>query len=110
MGLRDLRRDLRARVDGEVRFGYGTDRGILEKAGVRAGVLDVGRCGLAGDFGFERGHYDISAGAAELGLRPAVRGADEGTRILAGGFSCRTRIETGTSARPVHMAEVLLDA
>ena len=61
--------------------------------GVDVDVLDDGCCGLAGNFGFERGHYDVSMACAEHGLFPAVREAGPGTAILADGFSCRTQIE-----------------
>ncbi|WP_019634793.1 FAD-binding and (Fe-S)-binding domain-containing protein [Actinomadura atramentaria] len=88
-------------------MGFDADRELLARAGVDADVLDVGCCGLAGNFGFERGHYDVSVGAAELGLWPAVRGADPGTEVLADGFSCRTQIEAGTDAAPRHLAELL---
>jgi FAD/FMN-containing dehydrogenase/Fe-S oxidoreductase len=90
-------------------WGFEADARLLERVGVQAEVLDVGCCGLAGDFGFERGHHEISVGAAELGLFPAVRKAGPDVRILADGFSCRTQIESGTSARPVHLAELLAE-
>ncbi|GII58811.1 dimethylmenaquinone methyltransferase [Planotetraspora thailandica] len=90
-------------------WGFDADRRLLERVGVQVEVLDAGCCGLAGNFGFERGHHEISAQIAELGLWPAVRQAGEGTRILADGFSCRTQIESGTAARPVHLAELLAE-
>ncbi|MEV0756393.1 FAD-binding and (Fe-S)-binding domain-containing protein [Streptosporangium sp. NPDC050280] len=90
-------------------WGFEADTRLLERVGVQVEVLDVGCCGLAGNFGFERGHHEISTGVAELGLWPAVRAADEGTRILADGFSCRTQIESGTHAKPVHLAELLAE-
>jgi FAD/FMN-containing dehydrogenase/Fe-S oxidoreductase len=90
-------------------WGFEADAKLLERVGVQVEVLDVGCCGLAGNFGFERGHYEVSTGAAELGLWPAVRDADPAVRILADGFSCRTQIETGTPARPVHLAELLAE-
>ncbi|MFF5258158.1 FAD-binding and (Fe-S)-binding domain-containing protein [Actinomadura viridis] len=90
-------------------WGFEDDRRLLERVGVRTRVLDAGCCGLAGNFGFERGHYDVSVGAAELALWPAVRDAGEETRVLADGFSCRTQIEAGTAARPVHLAELLAE-
>ncbi|HEY5988614.1 MAG TPA: FAD-linked oxidase C-terminal domain-containing protein, partial [Streptosporangiaceae bacterium] len=72
-------------------MGFEADTAVLRACGVDVDVLDTGCCGLAGNFGFERGHYEVSAGCAERGLWPAVAGADEGTAILADGFSCRTR-------------------
>lgn len=67
---------------------------------------DSGCCGLAGNFGFERGHYE-GAGPGERVLLPAVREAPEATAILADGFSCRTQIAHGTPRRAMHLAELL---
>ncbi|GAA4131435.1 FAD-binding and (Fe-S)-binding domain-containing protein [Actinomadura keratinilytica] len=89
-------------------MGFDADRHLMERAGMRADVLDAGCCGLAGNFGFERGHYQVSRDIAELGLLPAVRDADPGALIIADGFSCRTQIEqSGTGRTPVHLAEAL---
>jgi FAD/FMN-containing dehydrogenase/Fe-S oxidoreductase len=88
---------------------YDADKALLRDAGVDARVLDSGCCGLAGNFGFERGHYEVSEACAERVLLPAVRDADPGDVILADGFSCRTQIEQGNSRgrRAVHLAELL---
>jgi Fe-S oxidoreductase len=89
-------------------LGFDRDRELLRDCGVDVDVLDSGCCGLAGNFGFERGHYDVSAACAEHGLWPAVRDADPGTAILADGFSCRTQIEAGHLGREgIHLAELL---
>ena len=90
-------------------WGFEADAEVLRRAGVQVEVLDEGCCGLAGNFGFERGHYEVSIGAAELGVWPAIRDADPDTTVLADGFSCRTQIEAGTQARPRHLAELLAD-
>jgi FAD/FMN-containing dehydrogenase/Fe-S oxidoreductase len=90
-------------------WGFDADARLLERAGVEVDVLDAGCCGLAGNFGFERGHHEISIGVAELGVFPSVRDAAPGTTVLADGFSCRTQIEQGTDARPRHLAELLAD-
>ncbi len=71
---------------------YTQEKQLLEDMGVSVDVLDAGCCGLAGNFGFERGHYDVSVTCAEDKLMPAVRKADPRTLILADGFSCRTQI------------------
>ena len=79
--------------------------------GLDVDVLDVGCCGLAGNFGFEKGHYDISRAVGEQGLLPAVRHAAADVLVMADGFSCRTQIEQGDTGRtPVHLAEVLAAA
>ncbi len=89
-------------------MGFGAEQEILRAAGVRLDVLDSGCCGLAGNFGFERGHYDVSAACAEHGLWPAVRDAAPDTAILADGFSCRTQIAAGHFGRQgMHLAELL---
>jgi Fe-S oxidoreductase len=89
-------------------MGFGKDAELLKACGVDVDVLDSGCCGLAGNFGFERGHYDVSVACAEHGLFPAVRDADPGTAILADGFSCRTQIEAGHLGREgVHLAQLL---
>lgn len=53
-------------------LGFDADTRLLEAAGVQLDVLDSGCCGLAGNFGFEQGHYDISVACAERGLWPAA--------------------------------------
>jgi FAD/FMN-containing dehydrogenase/Fe-S oxidoreductase len=89
-------------------MGFDADSELLEACGVDVDVLDAGCCGLAGNFGFEKGHYDVSVACAEHGLWPAVRDADPGTAILADGFSCRTQIEAGHLGRNgIHLAQLL---
>jgi Fe-S oxidoreductase len=89
-------------------MGYDADQAVLAAAGVDLDVLDSGCCGLAGNFGFEAGHYDVSMACAERVLLPAVRDATAEEFVLADGFSCRTQIEQGGTGRtPVHLAEVL---
>jgi FAD/FMN-containing dehydrogenase/Fe-S oxidoreductase len=89
-------------------MGFDADIAVLRASGVDVDVLDTGCCGLAGNFGFERGHYEVSVGCAERGLWPAVASAGAGTAILADGFSCRTQIEAGRLGREgVHLAQLL---
>ncbi|WP_419995924.1 FAD-binding and (Fe-S)-binding domain-containing protein [Streptomyces boninensis] len=90
-------------------LGDGPERRLMERAGL-AGSLSGGCCGLAGNFGFERGHYDVSAACAEEQVLPAVRGAAPGTELIADGYSCRTQIEQlGGGRKARHLAEVLAD-
>ncbi|MDA4110367.1 FAD-binding and (Fe-S)-binding domain-containing protein [Mycolicibacterium holsaticum] len=86
------------------------EKDLLESAGVSARVLDAGCCGLAGNFGFERGHYDVSVACAEYKLLPAVRGAGADTLVLADGFSCRTQIAQLSGRRAVHTVQALAAA
>ncbi|MGW3148205.1 FAD-binding and (Fe-S)-binding domain-containing protein [Streptomyces sp. NPDC001177] len=87
---------------------FDADRELMRRAHLDAEVLDEGCCGLAGNFGFERGHHEISLAVGELGVLPAVRAAAPDSLLLADGFSCRTQIEQGgTGRRALHLAEVL---
>ncbi len=70
-------------------------------------LLDSGCCGMAGSFGFERDHYDVSMKVGELVVLPAVRRAPKDTMIVADGFSCREQIAQATDRRAVHLAELL---
>ncbi|MFI2651431.1 FAD-binding and (Fe-S)-binding domain-containing protein [Micromonospora fulviviridis] len=90
-------------------LGTAPDLAVLSAAGVDAQVLDSGCCGLAGNFGFEQGHYEVSDACAERVLLPAVRDAAETDVVLADGFSCRTQVEQGASAgrSAIHLAELL---
>ncbi|HVX45124.1 MAG TPA: FAD-binding and (Fe-S)-binding domain-containing protein [Mycobacteriales bacterium] len=88
-------------------LGHDADERLLARSGVDNRTLDQGCCGLAGNFGFEREHYDLSIACAERGLAPEVRSAPESTLIIADGFSCRTQIEHTTGRRALHLAEVL---
>jgi MYXO-CTERM domain-containing protein len=71
--------------------------------------LDSGCCGLAGNFGFEAGHLQVSTDCAESVLLPALRSADPDAVVLADGFSCRTQIhELDSGGREaIHLAELL---
>ena len=89
-------------------MGFGPDSKLLTDSGVETEVLDTGCCGLAGNFGFERGHYEVSVACAERGLWPAVANAAPDTAILADGFSCRTQIAAGKLGREgIHLAQLL---
>ncbi|MDV3126887.1 FAD-binding protein [Mycobacterium sp. 21AC1] len=88
---------------------YRHEHAVLERAGVATEVLDAGCCGLAGNFGFERGHYDVSVACAEDKLLPALREAEPDTVVVADGFSCRTQIrELAPGRRPIHTVQLLV--
>ncbi|MFG2756892.1 FAD-binding and (Fe-S)-binding domain-containing protein [Streptomyces wuyuanensis] len=89
-------------------LGDAAERRLRERAGL-TGELSGGCCGLAGNFGFERGHYEVSVACAEDRLLPAVRAAAAGTVLLADGFSCRTQLEQLAGRRGRHLAEVLAE-
>ena len=90
-------------------LGDAPDRRLREAAGL-TGELAGGCCGLAGNFGFEKGHYEVSATCAEEQLLPSVREAPEDAVVLADGFSCRTQLEQLAGVRGRHLAEVLAEA
>ena len=72
-------------------MGWHTDSALLARAGAEVTAVG-GCCGLAGNFGVERGHYEVSRAVAETALLPAVREA-KGAVVLADGFSCRTQLD-----------------
>jgi hypothetical protein len=83
------------------------EEAILKKMGLDFEVLKDTCCGMAGSFGFEKEHYDVSIAVGEHGTLPAVRQAGQDTLILTDGFSCREQIEQTTERKPLHLAEVL---
>ncbi len=88
-------------------LGWHTDQALLVEAG--ATVRPVGGCcGLAGNFGMEQGHYDVSVGVFQTALGPALRNAGPGAVVLADGFSCRTQIDQLAGRRGLHLAELLV--
>ncbi|MFJ9659614.1 FAD-binding and (Fe-S)-binding domain-containing protein [Streptomyces griseoflavus] len=90
-------------------LGEDPDRRLRAAAGL-TGDLAGGCCGLAGNFGFEKGHYEISAACAGDQLLPAVREAPAEAVVLADGFSCRTQLDHLAGVRGRHLAEVLAAA
>ncbi|NLU74234.1 FAD-binding oxidoreductase [Streptomyces sp. HNM0575] len=89
-------------------IGDAEDRRLRERAGL-TGELSKGCCGLAGNFGFEKGHFEVSAACAEDQLLPAVREAGPDAELLADGYSCRTQLEQLGGHRSRHLAEVLAE-
>jgi Fe-S oxidoreductase len=85
----------------------GPEEKLLKKMGVSYNLLDSGCCGMAGAFGFEADHYDVSIACGERVLLPAVRAASKDTIILADGFSCREQVRQCTDRVPLHVAELL---
>ncbi|WP_433590659.1 FAD-binding and (Fe-S)-binding domain-containing protein [Nocardia sp. CA-145437] len=90
---------------------FDRDRELLTATGAEVDVLDAGCCGLAGNFGFERGHYEVSVACAEDALLPALRARSADSLVVADGFSCRTQIrDLLPDVRPRHAAELLAAA
>jgi Fe-S oxidoreductase len=82
----------------------------LRWAGYVVSEIDSGCCGMAGSFGFEREHYDISVALGNRRLAPAVKGVAAETEIVAPGISCRQQVEHLTGRRARHPAEVIREA
>ncbi|HKG44059.1 MAG TPA: FAD-binding and (Fe-S)-binding domain-containing protein [Gaiellaceae bacterium] len=88
--------------------GTGPDRKLLERMGLEVEELDSGCCGMAGGWGYEQSHYDVSIACGERVLLPKVREASREAVIVGDGFSCRSQIEqAGTGRRALHLAQVL---
>jgi Fe-S oxidoreductase len=87
-------------------LGWDADAALLREAGATVSAVG-GCCGLAGNFGVEHGHYDVSVAVAETALLPAVRAAGAGATILADGFSCRTQLDQLAHVQGTHLAELL---
>ena len=103
-------------MDGDGRRHFGSGEGIPatacqpSQASTSPTLLSYrlgGCCGLAGNWGVERGHHDVSVAIAEQNLLPAVRQAGPDAVVLADGFSCRTQLDQLAGRRGLHLAELL---
>jgi Fe-S oxidoreductase len=72
--------------------------------------VDAGCCGMAGSFGFEAEHYELSMSIGELRLFPAIRAEAQNTIIAATGVSCRQQIAHGTGRPALHPLEIVRNA
>jgi FAD/FMN-containing dehydrogenase/Fe-S oxidoreductase len=90
-------------------LGFEADLDVLGRTGASVTRLS-GCCGLAGNFGVERGHYEVSVAVAEQQLMPAVRAMGEGAVVLADGFSCRTQLDDLADVPALHLTELLAPA
>ncbi|WP_327657318.1 FAD-binding and (Fe-S)-binding domain-containing protein [Streptomyces sp. NBC_00483] len=89
-------------------FGAAAQRTVLAAAGVRDVVDADGCCGVAGNFGFEAQHYDVSMQVAENALAPALRATDRHAAVLTDGFSCARQVNQLDPSRPgLHLAQLL---
>jgi Fe-S oxidoreductase len=86
---------------------FDKEQAVMKKMGLEIEAPDTGCCGMAGAFGFEKDHYDVSMKVGERVLLPAVRGADRKALIVADGFSCREQIAQTTDRRALHLAQVM---
>ncbi len=72
--------------------------------------IQSGCCGMAGSFGYESEHYEVSMAIGEQRLFPAVQAADTTVDIVADGISCRQQIQHATGRQARHLVEVLWEA
>jgi Fe-S oxidoreductase len=84
----------------------GTVAALRRIPGLEVKELDSGCCGMAGSFGYERGHYDVSTALANRVLLPAAA-ADPHARLVAPGFSCRSQVHGLAGIEALHPIEVL---
>jgi len=87
-------------------MGWSPDAALLRSAGADVRRLG-GCCGLAGNWGVEQGHHEVSVAVAEQQLLPALRTATADDVVLADGFSCRTQVESLTERSGEHLAQLL---
>ena len=83
---------------------------VLAAVGIDEREIETGCCGLAGNWGFEPGHAELSRSLGERELFPAIRGRAAGDLVLADGFSCRVQISEGTETKGMHLSQVLAAA
>jgi len=91
-------------------IGMSAEERVYQRMGLDYELLDSGCCGLAGSWGFEDGHYELSVKIGERRLLPRVRDCGESTLVIADGFSCKTQIEQLTGRHALHTAEVIARA
>jgi Fe-S oxidoreductase len=104
----DTRVLLHGHCHGKATGGYAPEQKLLEQMAVEVSAPETGCCGMAGAWGYEAGHFDVSRACAERVLLPAVRDAAPQTVIVASGFSCRSQIEQlGPGRTALHVAQAL---
>ncbi len=92
-------------------MGTATSLAALRLApGYQVELINSGCCGMAGSFGFEKEHYDLSMKIGEEALFPAIRAKDADWEVAVMGVSCRQQVEDGTGRKARHLVEVLADA
>jgi FAD/FMN-containing dehydrogenase/Fe-S oxidoreductase len=88
-------------------MGFKEETELIQRLGLDADEPDSGCCGMAGSFGFEQEHYDVSMKCGEQIILPEARKASADTIVIADGFSCREQISQGAGRAPKHIAEVI---
>ncbi len=89
-------------------FGTTFMKELLDRVpGICVDEIDSGCCGMAGSFGYEKEHYDMSLAIGRQRLFPAIRSREEGSAVVACGFSCRHQIADGTGVKALHWVETI---
>jgi len=83
---------------------------LLKGFGYEVEMVESGCCGMAGSFGYEAEHYEVSQKLGEMSLFPAVRNAPDNVLLAASGTSCRSQIKSGTGKVALHPAVILWQA
>jgi FAD/FMN-containing dehydrogenase/Fe-S oxidoreductase len=91
----------------EAIMGMDAERALYERMGLDFELLDSGCCGMAGSFGFEHEHHELSVKIGEHRLLPRVREASRDALLLADGFSCKTQIDQLSGRRALHTAQAI---
>jgi Fe-S oxidoreductase len=86
---------------------HAVERALKLVPGLEVHTIESSCCGMAGSFGYEAKHYDVSMRMGELALLPRVRASAAGALIVADGTSCRHQIRDGASREAMHVARVL---
>ncbi|WP_445664431.1 FAD-binding and (Fe-S)-binding domain-containing protein [Fodinibius sp. AD559] len=90
-------------------IGNSAIRKMLERAGYEVEVGDTGCCGMAGSFGYEVGHYEVSMDIGKQRLFPTLQGLPEDALVCVPGFSCRHQIKDGVNLQALHPAQLLAE-
>jgi FAD/FMN-containing dehydrogenase/Fe-S oxidoreductase len=98
---------LHGHCHGRATNGFAPEQKLLERVGLDVDSPESGCCGMAGAWGYEADHFEVSRACAERVLLPAVRDAAPQTLLVASGFSCRSQVEQLAGPRPLHVAQVL---
>jgi FAD/FMN-containing dehydrogenase/Fe-S oxidoreductase len=98
---------LHGHCHGRATNGFEPEQTLLARVGLTVDVPESGCCGMAGAWGYERAHFEVSKACAERVLLPAVRDAAPQTLLVASGFSCRSQVEQLAGPKPLHVAQVL---
>ncbi|MBN1517288.1 FAD-binding protein [Candidatus Sumerlaeota bacterium] len=88
-------------------YGIAPLQRMLERSGAQVEILNTGCCGMAGSFGYEREHYELSQKIGEDRLFPALRALPDNTQVICNGFSCRHQVKDALKLRAIHWVEAL---